>query len=129
MYKCSAILPPLAVDKERIAHKFANLSDFLSGMGFMNFLFGSGADQYSSQPRALSELDIHHLVSRAHISTLTDAEQHIIHEAILQVRGNDGFVSLRQIDQALQRLVTQNKISKNDHWAVRDAFKHFFTQQ
>ncbi len=98
-------------------------------MGFWSFLFGTASDQYSSQPRALSELDVHHLVSRAHLVTLTAEEQHLISESILQTRGSDGFVSMRQIDQTLQHLVTQGKISKNDHWAVRDAFKYFFTQQ
>lgn len=125
----SVILLQLAVDKVGIPNKFANLSDFLSGMGWFNFLFGAGSDQFSSQARALSELEIHHLVSRAHFNSLSASDQQAIYEAILHVRGGDGFVSLRQIDQALQRLVTQGKISKNDHWAVRDAFKNFFTQQ
>lgn len=110
-------------------NKFATLSDFLSGMSWLGLLFGSGSDQYSSQARALSELDIEQLVSRANILTLTTQEQHLIHTAILRVRGDDGFVSLRQIDQTLQKLVSQGKISKHDHWAVRDAFKHFFTRQ
>jgi len=98
-------------------------------MGFWAFLFGQGVNQLSTQPRALSEEEIRELVSRSRILTLVEAEKRLIQETILQVRGNDGFVSLRQIDQALQKLVTQGKISKNDHWAVRDAFKHFFTQQ
>ncbi len=98
-------------------------------MGLLGFLFGSGSDAYSTQARNLSEYEVHHLVSRAHITTLTAEEQHVIHDAILRARGGDGFVSMRQIDLALQHLVSQGKISKNDHWAVRAAFKHFFAKQ
>ena len=110
-------------------NKFANLSDFLRGMGWFDFVFGSGSKQPSSQSRAISEDEVRDLVSRARITTLTATEQRDIQETILQVRGGDCFVSLYQIDQALQRLVSQGKFSKNDHWGVRDAFKHFFTKQ
>lgn len=98
-------------------------------MGLLGFIFGSGSGQLSSQSRTLTEEEVRDLVSQTRIGTLTATEQKLVHETILHARGNDGFVSLRQIDLALQRLVTQKKISKNDHWAVRDAFKHFFAKQ
>jgi hypothetical protein len=89
--------------------------------------FSSSSDKYSNKEKRFSEYDIKKLVSSVRIKTLDQNEEKLVEETILKKRGNDGKISLRQIDQSLRELETRKKISKFDKKALMQIFINYFS--
>lgn len=79
-----------------------------------------------SYPRTkfhVSKQDIQSIVTRSSIYGLKGDEEVEIEAAILRARGSDEWISLFEIDEALQLLEREGRISKFDRKHVMDSFE------
>ena len=90
-------------------------------------LFSSPADKYSQDRRPISDLDLKRLVSRVHADTLTQGEESLVEQALLQEkRDHRGELSLQDIYIILNGLRRKKVISINDQNTLLSQFEKFF---
>lgn len=96
-------------------------------MSWFDAIFGGS--NLSKNQWMISKEEIHLLVSRFSVSSLTREEELSIEEALDQARLGDGRISLFQIDSALKKLENLRKISENDSVAINHIFKKYFADK
>lgn len=96
-------------------------------MSIFGAVFGSDLKyKYSPDLKAVPEREIKRLVSHHQILTLDAGEEDLVEQAILQARGSDGHISMRQVYETLQHLYNQKKISITDKQKLLDIFEAYF---
>ena len=83
-------------------------------------------NKYSTKEHYLSSQEIKRLVSTTSVRSLDGAEENIVEGLVIARRGNDGKISLSQIDEVLKKLKNQSRISKYDRIALMQIFKSYF---
>ena len=95
-------------------------------MGLLSSLWGSSGSKYSNKERPLTRAEIKQLVSSIKVRTIDSREEELIEKAIIDRRLGDGKISLRQIYEALSKLVSSGRISKYDRDGLMSVFKNHF---
>lgn len=100
-------------------------------MGFFSFLFGTGTrkPRYDQTERPLSHEMIRKLVSRIRVKSLDAKEEKIVEEALIKRKGNDGKISLFQVDDVLAQLQRTRQISEFDRKGVMRDIERYFEEQ
>lgn len=64
-------------------------------MGLFGDMFGSSSDKYPQEEHSLSEVEIKKLVPRGKILSLTQGEEEIVEQVLINRRRGDGKISLQ----------------------------------
>ena len=83
-------------------------------------------NKYDTKECYFSKEEIKRLVSSYKIKSLDSEEESLVEDLVITRRGNDGKISLYQIDEVLKKMMDQNKISKYDRSALMQSFERFF---
>lgn len=97
-------------------------------MSLIGDLFGYGSGQSIDQ-QSLSLQEIRSVVSRSQAPTVTAQEQKDIQEAIDKARRGNGKISMKQIEDALNKLRQKGKISIHDQNRVVTLFERHFSKR
>lgn len=82
--------------------------------------------KYSSVQHTLSREHLHRLLVNHPVLTITRRERDLIEQSVLERRGEDGHISLRQIYDTLFALRQQHQISPNDFASALRLFEEYF---
>ena len=93
-------------------------------MGF----FSSPEDKYSSREHNFTTEQIKRIFNALRLEHLHENEEDIVEAALIERKGNDGKISLRQIYNVFHHLKQEGKISKIDEHKLMEIFVEHFKE-